>query len=100
MLGIGFIPLIMAYEYIKNRSKYPDEYFVIAVSYLISLPNVYYDYFIYSNQQGFFYTLGPGILPFLAYGILFVSGGFLLIKGLQAGYSRFFRKEMQKEEKQ
>ena len=30
MLGIGFIPLIMAYEYIKNRSKYPDEYFVIA----------------------------------------------------------------------
>ena len=88
MLGSGFIPLIMAYEYIKNRAKYPQEYFIIAVSYLISMPTVFYDYFIFSHRQGtlnfLFHT--PGIIPFLNRFIVFVSGTFLFVKGLQEIY--------------
>jgi len=98
MLGLGFIPLIMAYEYIKNRNEYCQEYFIIAVSYIVSLPGVYYDYFIYSHQEGFNFVLGSGVIPFLYRGIIFVSGGFLLIKGFQAIYQRIIHLLNRKEE--
>jgi len=92
MLGIGFIPLAMAYEYIKNRSKYGWDYFAMAVSYLISIPVVYYDYVIYSKMNGFYFTLGPSLLSKAFYFIVFMSGGFLLIKGLQIPYNLIIRK--------
>jgi len=92
MLGSGFIPLFMAYEYIKNRSEYCAEYFVIAVTYIVCLPVVYYDFIIYSGMKGFNFTLARWWLPFLFRGCVFVSGGFLLIKGLQIPYNLIIRK--------
>jgi len=92
VFGLGFVPLIMAYEYIKNRSKYDREYFAIAISYLISLPVVCYDYVIYSKMNGFYFTLGPSLLSKAFYFIVFVSGTFLLIKGLQIPYNLIIRK--------
>jgi len=101
MLGSGFIPFIMAYEYIKNRSKYCWEYFAIAVSYLVSIPVVYYDYIVYSNMSGSFNFLfhTPGIIPFANRFVTFVSGSFLLIKGLQIPYNLIIRKLNRRTEK-
>ena len=88
----------MAYEYIKNRKKYCQEYLIIAIIYLTCVPVVYYDYFIYSHSQGFNFTLGLGVLPFIFRGMTFVSGGFLLIKGLQE-ISKVVRKRDGSEDK-
>ena len=99
VFGLGFIPLAMAYEYIKNRSKYDWEYFAIAVSYLISIPNVYYDYFFYMNYGELNFMLERTFLSTANRGICFVSGGFLLIKGLQEIWTMIIHKINRKVEK-
>jgi len=82
MLGLGWIPLFMAFDYVKNYKERTWEYFVIGISYLIALPLVYVD-FIYGDFGELNFLLQRTFVPTMYRGILFVSGGFLLIKGLQ-----------------
>jgi len=86
MFGIGFIPLIMAYEYIKHRDKYCKEYLIISIIYLLCLPLAYYDALFYKDFGEFNLIFNEGILPYIYRGFLFVSGTFLLFKGIQELY--------------
>ena len=98
-MSLGFIPLFMAYEYIKNRDKYCWEYFVIALAYLISMPMVYVD-FIYGNFGELDFLMQRTLIPTLYRGVLFVSGMFLMIKGLQIPYNIIIKKVRESKEKQ
>ena len=93
MIGLGFIPLYMAIHYIRNRAKYSWEYIAISVVYIIGIPVVYYDYFIYSNRDGLKLILADNIIAFIASKLYLSFALFLLYKGLRYGYSHFFRKE-------
>jgi len=100
MLGIEVIPLIMAYEYIKHRENYCKEHLTIAIIYLLCLPIAYYDALFYKEFGEFNLIFNDGLLPYIYRGLLFVSGTFLLIKGIQEIYSilrtRFFQKKESK----
>ena len=97
MLGLGFIPLFMAYEYIKNREKYCREYRIIAIIYLLCLPVVYYDALFYKDFGVFNWVLSDGLLPWIYLRIIVITGMFLLIKGLQVIGSGLYEKFIQKE---
>ena len=96
MLGTGFIPLIMAYEYIKHREKYCKEYLTIAIIYLLCLPIAYYDALFYKEFGEFNLIFNDGLLPYIYRGLLLVSGMFLLIKGLQVIGTSLYEKIIQK----
>ena len=83
MLGyLGWIPFLVAFDYMKNYKERTWEYFVIGLSYLTALPLVYVD-FIYGDFGEINFLLQRTPIPTMYRGILFVSGMFLLIRGLQ-----------------
>ena len=86
MLGIGFIPLIMAYEYIKNRDKYSKTKVGTALGYLLGLPILCYDYYVLGDGTGFIFTMGEGFFSWSYRTMMFAFGMSLLYMGLEEIY--------------
>jgi len=81
MLGIGFIPLLKAIHIMQKRKEHTHTEIGASLYYLLSLPVVYYDFFILGNMQSFPFTLGNGTISILFRNFLFTFGLFLLYKG-------------------